>query len=115
MLALSFLPNTSIVRAVSAHHHVSRTSDNGGLWLLGAYASGASDGISVSKQLDQSSSHFQAMSITASQLGRKDSLVSTPTGCNLEDADDIDTAKLIGVGHAPLCLYCSNTLEKHYR
>jgi hypothetical protein len=86
------------VRAGSSQHRISRLSDNGGLWFLGTYASGASDGLSVSKQVGQSPSLFQAMSITASHLGRKDLFVSSAAGRDLDHADDIDAVKLIGVG-----------------
>lgn len=86
------------VRAGSAQHRISRISDNGGLWFLGTYASGASDGLSVSKQVAQTPSLFQAISLTASHLGRKDPPMSSPVSRNSSYTDDIDAVKLIGVG-----------------
>ncbi|MFM7548137.1 MAG: hypothetical protein ACKO8I_04535 [Cyanobacteriota bacterium] len=86
------------VRAGSAKHRISHISDNGGLWFLGTHACGASDGLSVSKQVGQSPSLFRALLITASHLGRRDPPVSSPAGWDRDDADDIDAVKLIGVG-----------------
>ena len=86
------------VYAGSSQHRISRTSDNGGLWFLGTYAGGASDGIHVSKQPAQRPSLFRAVSITASHLGRKDTYVSTSKGREVDVGDDIDALKLIGVG-----------------
>lgn len=86
------------VRAGSAQHRISRISDNGGVWFLGTYASGSSDGLSVSRQLGQSPSVFRALSITASHLGRKDPPALSRAGRDRDDGDDIDAVKLIGVG-----------------
>lgn len=86
------------VRAGSAQHRISRCSDNGGLWFLGSYASGASDGLSVSKQVAQSPSVFQAISLTVSHLGRKDPPASSSAEPDPVADDDIDAVKLIGVG-----------------
>ncbi len=56
------------------------------------------------------------MPITASHLGRKDPPVRAPTGCDLDDAVNIDAVKLIGAGPAPpLCLHCSNALELRHQ
>jgi hypothetical protein len=86
------------VRAGSPKHRISRISDNGGLWFLGSYASGASDGLSVSKQPGQSPSLFQATSLTVSHLGRKDPQASSLEASDPKTADDVDAIKLIGVG-----------------
>jgi hypothetical protein len=88
------------VRAGSPKYRISRTSDNGGLWFLGTYASGSNDGISVIKKAGQFPSLFQATSITASYLGRKDPEPGSPEEALSEDnyEDDIDGVKLIGVG-----------------
>lgn len=86
------------VHAGNAQHRMSRLSDNGGLWFLGTVASGASDGLCLSRQVGQSPSFFQAISITASYLGRKDAPLSSPSGCDSDHGDDIDAVKLIGVG-----------------
>ena len=86
------------VHAGNAQHRMSRLSDNGGLWFLGTVASGASDGLCLSRQVGQSPSFFQAISITASYLGRKDAPLSAPSECDSDHADDIDAVKLIGVG-----------------
>jgi hypothetical protein len=88
------------VRAGSPKYRISRTSDNGGLWFLGTYASGSNDGISVVKKAGQFPSSFQAASITASYLGRKDPKPGSPEEALSEDnyEEDIDGVKLIGVG-----------------
>ena len=86
------------VYAGSSQHRISRTSDNGGLWFLGTYAAGASDGIRVSKKPAQRPSLFRAVSITASHLGRKDMYASPSAGREVDVGDDIDALKLIGVG-----------------
>ncbi len=85
------------VRAGSPQYRISRTSDNGGIWFFGSYASGASDGMRVSKKVGQTPSIFQADSITASHLGRKDPVSDFP-GLQSDIDDDIDAVKLIGVG-----------------
>lgn len=88
------------VRAGSSKHRTSRTADNGGLWFLGTYASGSNDGICVTKRAGQYPSIFQATSLTASHLGRKDPEPGSPEEAVSEDnyEDDIDGVKLIGVG-----------------
>jgi hypothetical protein len=104
--ALIFDPGSKLtaarfsVRAGSQRYRISRTSDNGGLWFLGTYASGSNDGISVIKEKGQFPSSFQATSITASHLGRKDPAPGSPEEALSEDnyEDDIDGVKLIGVG-----------------
>lgn len=102
--ALIFDPGSTLsaarfsVYAGSSQHRISRTSDNGGLWFLGAYAAGASDGIHVLKKPAQQPSLFQAVSITVSHLGCKDTYASPSTGGELDIGDDIDALKLIGVG-----------------
>jgi hypothetical protein len=104
--ALIFDPGSKLtatrfsVRAGSPKYRISRHSDNGGLWFLGTYASGSNDGISVVKKNGQYPSSFQATSITASYLGRKDPEPGSPEEALSEDnyEDDIDGVKLIGVG-----------------
>jgi len=86
------------VRAGSPKHRISRISDNGGLWFFGSYASGASDGLSVFKQLAQPPSLFQATSLTVSHLGRRDPQASSLDDSDPDIADDVDAIKLIGVG-----------------
>lgn len=88
------------VRAGSPKYRISRAPDNGGLWFLGTYASSSNDGISVIKKPGQFPSLFQAASITASHLGRKDPEPDSPEEALSEDnyEDDIDGVKLIGVG-----------------
>ena len=69
--ALIFDPGSTLsaarfsVYAGSSQHRISRTSDNGGLWFLGTYAAGASDGIRVLKKPAQQPSIFQAVSTTS--------------------------------------------------
>ena len=104
--ALIFDPGSKLtatrfsVRAGGPKYRSSRHSDNGGLWFLGTYASGSNDGISVIKKKGQFPSSFQATSITASYLGRKDPEPGSPEEALSEDnyEDDIDGVKLIGVG-----------------
>ena len=104
--ALIFDPGSKLeaarfsVRAGSPKYRISRTSDNGGLWFLGTYSSGSNDGISVIKKKGQFPSSFQASSITASHLGRKDPKPGSPEEALSEDnyEEDIDGVKLIGVG-----------------
>ena len=104
--ALIFDPGSKLmaarfsVRAGSSKYRISRNADNGGIWFLGTYASGSNDGISVIKKAGQFPSSFQADSITASYLGRKDPEPGSPEEALSEDnyEDDIDGVKLIGVG-----------------
>ena len=102
--ALIFDPGSTLsaarfsVYAGSSQHRISRTSDNGGLWFLGAYAAGASDGIRLAKAAAQRPSLFQAASITVSHLGRLDTSRSPRKGREPDSDDDIDALKLIGVG-----------------
>jgi len=102
--ALMFDPGSRLsaarfsVRAGSAQHRISRLSDNGGLWFLGTYATGASDGFCVSTQVAQSPSLFKAISITVAHLGRRDISESCRADCDPACLDDIDAVKLIGVG-----------------
>jgi hypothetical protein len=104
--ALIFDPGSKLtaarfsVRAGSPKYRISRTADNGGLWFLGTYASGSNDGIRVSTKAGQFPSSFQAASITASYLGRRDPKPGSPEEALSEDnyEEDIDGVKLIGVG-----------------
>ena len=104
--ALIFDPGSKLtaarfsVRAGSPKYRISRTADNGGLWFLGTNASGSNDGIRVSKKAGQFPSSFQAASITASYLGRRDPIPGSPEEALSEDnyEEDIDGVKLIGVG-----------------
>ena len=102
--ALIFDPGSTLsaarfsVYAGSSQHRISRTSDNGGLWFLGAYAAGASDGIRLAKAAAQRPSLFQAASITVSHLGRLDTSMSPRKGRERDSDDDIDALKLMGFG-----------------
>lgn len=86
------------VKACGPGHRPEKVSDNGGVWFLGTYQAGASDGIAVRKVPGAFPSSFRARSIRTECLGRGDPRRSAATGRRQGTGDDIDGFKLIGVG-----------------
>ena len=86
------------VRAAGPGNRPQKASDNGGIWFLGTYQSGASDGITVRTVAGALPSSFRARAIRTEYLGRLDMYRSARTARWLDIGDDIDGFKLIGVG-----------------
>lgn len=86
------------IKACGAGHRPEKVSDNGGVWFLGTYHAGASDGIAVGKVPGAPPSSFRARSIRTECLGRGDPRRDAAARRRRGTGDDIDGFKLIGVG-----------------
>jgi hypothetical protein len=102
--ALVFDPGSGLsakrlsIRAANEANRPVRVADNGGVWFLGTFSGGSSDGITVKRVRGAKPSAFRATSLTVSHLGRGERDLPRRGRRAGGERDDIDALKLIGVG-----------------